>query len=562
MGLAIVLVVPRLVRLFYPEVWIEDDFYLENAYLVSVGMRPYLDFLHVHLPVLEWTAGLYVKLFGASLVSLEFLNQAAIYATSLLVFGLARRAADRPVAVASAILYGFAALVFRYHLYERECFVAPLVVGATILVVEESPSPGGRRTMAITGLLALACAIKLTAAVSVIVLLGYLGVVRRQMGKAIAIGGGVVAAIALLSAFCYWRYGFEFVFQTFLFHFMKGRDTRATVVLYPTLILDILAPLFVLGVIRLLGARLVRGAAGLVLALAVAQYFFFGLLSPTAWGHNYLEGLPFIAVIAGFGLLALYRAIRNLITAERAPRPDWIWAIGGGGLTLICLLMVTPLINENWLHDSVYGFGFVPREEISQIAATVQRATAPTDAVVAPSFISFAANRPQLIRYPELYGAYREAKAVYQRYGFWIARQRLGSVNFFSLISDTAHYWTDPITNAVANRRVKVVVSDSPIQLLPLVLVQPELLANSGYRPNLHTQHYTVWQLEAPSTRQGAANSRSAVNLWPPGNSKWSPDAASLAILGRGLSRSSGPFRSANGLGPKRPSEDSAEPRL
>jgi hypothetical protein len=502
-GLAIVLVVPRLVRVFYPEAWIEDDFYLENAYLVSVGMRPYLDFLHVHFPVLEWASGVYTRLFGASLVSLEFLNGAAIYATSLLVFGLARRAADRPVAFASAILYGFAALVFRYHVYERECFVAPLVVGATILVVDESSSlPTGRRAMAIAGLLALACAIKLTAVVSVIVLIGYLGVVRQRMGKAISIGAAVAAAIALLSAFCYWRYGFEFVFQTFLFHFMKGRDARAAIVLYPTLVLDILAPLFALGVIHLLAARRAKGAAALVLALAVAQYCFFGLLSPTAWGHNYVEGLPFIAIIAGFGLLALYCAIRNLVGAEQASRSDWIWAIGGGLFTLICLLVFTPLINENWLRDSVYGFGFVPREEISRIAATVRRATNPNDVVIAPSFICFEANRPQLIRYPELYGAYREAKAMYQRYGFRTARQRLGAADFFSLISDTAHYWTDQVTEAVAKRRVKVVISDSPIQLLPLVLVQPELLASSGYRPILHTQHYTVWELEGPSTSQ------------------------------------------------------------
>ncbi|HKF30713.1 MAG TPA: glycosyltransferase family 39 protein [Candidatus Binataceae bacterium] len=500
-GLAIVLVVPRLMRFLYPEVWIEDDFYLENAYLVSVGMRPYLDFLHVHFPVLEWAAGLYVKLFGASLVSLGFLNEAVIYTTSLLVFGLARRAADRPVAFASAILYGFASLVFRYHVYERECLVAPLVAGATILVADESSSLSTGRAMTIAGLLALACAIKLTAVVSVVVLIGYLGGVRRRRGSAIAIGAAVVVAIALLSAFCYWRYGFEFVFQTFLFHFMKGRDTRAAIVLYPTLVLDILAPLFALGVIRMLAAGLAKGASGLVLALAAAQYFFFGLLSPTAWGHNYLEGLPFIAVIAGFGLLALYNAIRNLITAELAPRSDWIWAIGGGLLTLICLLIVTPLINENWLRDSVYGFGFVPREEISRIATSVQRATTPNDVVIAPSFICFEANRPQLIRYPEVYGAYREAKAVYQRYGFRIARQRLGSANFFSLIGDTAHYWTDPINDAVARRQVKIVISDSPIQLLPLVLVRPELLASNGYRPILRTEHYTVWELESAPTR-------------------------------------------------------------
>jgi hypothetical protein len=501
MGLAIVLVVPRLARLFYPEVWIEDDFYLENAYLVSVGMRPYLDFIHVHFPVLEWAAGVYIKLFGASLSSLEFLNEAAIYATSLLVFALARRAADRPVAFASAILYGFASLVFRYHVYGRECFVAPLVVGATILVVDERSSLPTGRAMTIAGLLALACAIKLTAIVSVIVLIGYLGVGRRQMRNAIAIGAGIAAAIALLSAFCYWRYGFEFVFQTFIFHFMKGRDARAAIVLYPTLVLDILAPLFALGVIRLLAGKLAKGAAGLVLGLAAAQYFFFGLLSPTAWGHNYLEGLPFIAIVAGFGLLALYSAIGSLITADEPPRSDWIWAIGGGLLVMVCLLLLTPLVNENWLRNSVYGFGFVPHDEISRIAATVRGATHPNDNVIAPSFICFEANRPQLIRYPELYGAYREAKAVYQRDGFWTARQQLGAANFFSLISDTAHYWTDPINDAVAKRQVKIVISDSPIQLLPLVLVRPELLASSGYRPILRTEHYTVWEVESSPSK-------------------------------------------------------------
>ena len=130
----------------------------------------------------------------------------------------------------------------------------------------------------------------------------------------------------------------------------------------------------------------------------------------------------------------------------------------------------------------------------------MRQATTAHDNIIAPSFICFEANRPELIRYPELYGAYREAKAMYQRYGFRIARQRLGTADFFSLISDTAHYWTDKITEAVAKRRVKVVISDSPIQLLPLVLVPPELLASSGYRPVLHTQHYTVWELETPST--------------------------------------------------------------
>src|SRR5258708_30228690 len=93
--LVVVLLVPRVVRMRYHEVWIEDDFYLESAWLVSVGMRPYLDFVHPHMPLLEWLAGCYLKLFGGSHLSIEILNEAAIFASSLLTYALARRVAGR-----------------------------------------------------------------------------------------------------------------------------------------------------------------------------------------------------------------------------------------------------------------------------------------------------------------------------------------------------------------------------------------------------------------------------------------------------------------------------------
>lgn len=65
--LVVILLIPRVLRMLYPEVWVEDDFYLEAAWLMSVGMRPYLDFVHPHMPLLEWIAAGYLKLFGASL---------------------------------------------------------------------------------------------------------------------------------------------------------------------------------------------------------------------------------------------------------------------------------------------------------------------------------------------------------------------------------------------------------------------------------------------------------------------------------------------------------------
>ena len=126
--LVVALLIPRIVRMFYPEVWVEDDFYLESAWFVSAGMRPYLDFVHPHMPLLEWIAAGYIKLFGTSHLSIEILNEAAIFASSLLTYSLARRIAGRPTAILASILYAYSSLVFRYHAYERESFVAPLIL--------------------------------------------------------------------------------------------------------------------------------------------------------------------------------------------------------------------------------------------------------------------------------------------------------------------------------------------------------------------------------------------------------------------------------------------------
>src|SRR5487761_115743 len=131
-ALALMLIAPRVIRLLYPEIWVEDDFYLESAYLVASGMRPYLDFVHPHLPMLEWIAGGLLKIFGASHYRIELLNEAAIYITSVMVFALGARAGGRRAGIAASILYAFSSLVFRYHVYERECFVAPIVAGAAI----------------------------------------------------------------------------------------------------------------------------------------------------------------------------------------------------------------------------------------------------------------------------------------------------------------------------------------------------------------------------------------------------------------------------------------------
>jgi len=471
--------------MFYPEVWVEDDFYLESAWLVSAGMRPYLDFVHPHMPLLEWIAGGYLKLFGASFLSIEILNESAIFATSLLTYSLARRAAGRRAAIAASILYGYSSLVFRYHAYERESFIAPLMLLAAIVTLDDA-MPALRQAAILAIIFFVACAIKLTAVIPFAVMIAFVAVAYRRIAASAVSGAIFALALASLSSLLYWLYGFEFVFQTFVFHFMKGRDPGFGNTVYPGMILDLLMPLFVLGCWRVFVDRIFKRGLILILVTVGAEYAFYGVLSPTAWGHNYLEVIPFIAIVAGIGAA-------ELVAAAQAPRELWQRLAAGGALIVISLLWITPLVNENWLHGSVYGFGFVPRAEIAQLADALRNSSKPDDDVIAPSFVCFAAGRRELIRYPETYGVYREARVEFDRDGFFAARRNLGKMDFFQLITDTRHFWTEQMRAAIGSGKVSAVISDSPIQLLPLVLVPDDYLTQNGFRPVLTTEHFTLW---------------------------------------------------------------------
>ncbi len=510
-ALLIILAIPRLVRLFYPAIWIEDDFYLEAAWLVSAGIPPYVGFVHPHFPLLEYLSAGYLKIFGASHFSIEILNEAAIYATSLLTFKLAARVMTRRAAIGAAILYATSSLVFRYHVYERECFVAPLVLTAAILALEEDESGSSwhRRIGWLALALVAACLIKLTAFIPVAVIVAFIAILQRRWRDAVTLASAIGVGMIIATGFCYAMYGSEFLFQTFIFHFMKGRSDLLSVIAYPLAILDLQLPLFVIGCIAV--RREVRTNCGimLVLAMVAAEYLFFGVLSPTSWGHNFLEPLPFIAIIGGIGVDWMIGQAQMASGRTRdADSQAWIRLAGCALFILISLLWIAPLENENWLRGSVYGFGFVPRDEVSRIGAALHDASRSDEDVLAPAFISFQANRRELIRFPETYGVWREAELEYQRDGFTAARAHLGHEDFFRLIGETAHFWRDPIIKSIQDGKLNAIIPDSPIQLLPLVLPPvllpadfPQLLVDNGFRPTAQTEHYILWQRKRSSER-------------------------------------------------------------
>jgi len=501
--LLIVLLIPRLMRVLYPAIWVEDDFYLEAAWLTSAGLRPYIDFVHPHFPLLEFIAAGYLKVFGASHFSIEILNGAAIYLTSILTFKLAVRVTSRRAAIGGAILYATSSLVFRYHVYERECFVAPLMLAAAIFALDAEPLDSWSRRIGWPALaLIAACLIKLTALIPVAVMVVFIAMVRRRLRDAIALALAVVTALIVATALCYWIYGFEFLFQTFVFHLMKGRSDFLGVMLYPFAILDIQLPLFVIGCVAL--GRRIRNSPGLILifTMIAAEYFFYGLLSPTAWAHNYLEVLPFITIVGGIGVDWIIGGARSLSRGvDREDSRPGLRRVGCAVFFIVSIIFIAPLKNENWIQGSVYGFGYVPLEEVVLIGAGLHEATGPDDDVVAPAFICFQANRRELIRFPETYGVLLEAELQYQRDGLVAARRHLGQQNFFSLIAQTAHFWRDPIIASIQNGKLAAVIPDSPIQLLPLVLPPvllppafPNVLVDNGFQPTLPTEHFMLWR--------------------------------------------------------------------
>jgi hypothetical protein len=486
------LAIPRIIRMLYPQIWIEDDFYLESAFLVSRGMRPYLDFVHPHLPLLEWIAAIYLKLFGANHRSFEFLNEAMLYAASVLTYRLGLRITSRSAAAAGALTFACASLVFRYHVYERECFIAPMLVWCALVSIDESISPR-RQAIAIGAIAAFSGAIKLTSAVSIAAILGYLAFARRRIGVAVAAGAGAALALGLFSIALYARYGYDFAFQVFLFHFFKGRSNLLERLLYPMAILDWILPVMLVGFACMFTGREKIRARALIVALVAANYAFYSFLSPTAWAHNFIEVLPFISIVAGVGIARMAEIVRESVVGPDNKRPEIMKLAGIAILAVICVVGLPFTERESWLRGSVYGFGFIDRSEVARLADAIRAHSGPDDEIIAPAFAAFEANRVMAVRFPETYGVYRAARKSIDEIGFSRARSEMGNSDFADLIARTATYWTSIMRKSVEDKRASVVVNDSPLQLVALVRFPDSELSAHGYQPVARTEHYVVW---------------------------------------------------------------------
>lgn len=430
----VAIAVPRIARIAYPELVIEDDFYLQNAFLVSAGDRPYLDFTLNHFPLLEYALAGLIRIFGPSVGLAEYVTQACVAFNTAAVLIIASRLCDRRAGLAAAALYSCSALVFKYHLFEREFFTsACMAAGLYCWLFMRSSRLGP----ALTGcLFALAAILKLTSGVffCAIVLWAFLLKRRRECAWMLAVFVSLLAGCTLL---CVALYGREFIFQVFIFHFMKGcRSLPGRIECFVentdfTVFAGLLGFFFY-------RARAHAESWNLIRLLTAACPVFFVFFSSTVWPHNLLEMLMFSSLLGGAYIRTL-PGVLAAVVGKPAPRiKSSVGMLAGAAAVAGVFVFVQPWTIEgaDKRMSNTYGFGFVARRDISEAVQFVAAHTRDCDYICCPvPLIAYASARRKLIHYWESAGVELWVQRQIARDGLWRTWRRAAAIRFVDLIS-------------------------------------------------------------------------------------------------------------------------------
>ncbi len=503
------LALPRLARLLYPQIWIEDESYLNGAFMMARGWMPYRDFPLPHLPALELMMAAVFKVAPISIRTAEAVSALAALAGSVMVFAIGveltgtRQGRSEDLhyeygtGVCAAIIFATSALLFRYHLFEREVFDVVPVLVAVWMVERGAAAPSAARAANTAGLktcpasavvmgalVALAMAIKLTAVAALVALaLQLLFTGRRR--AAIVMTATAVGLVGLLSLALAAAFGRDFIVQVIVFRLVHATfPSLATKIDEMRLTLDLGLAAGAAGVVWLAWTGRARRWAGPLLQLASGLVFLV-LLNPTYWAHTGIELLPWLALSGG--------ALVAAIPARRTPA--MVCAAGA----IAMLVYVAPFHNLNWEagDGSTYGFGYRDRHEILA-AADYVRAHSQGDALVAtPPIIAFAANRREVVPYGEVAGEIDEITAIVRRDGYLAAlgSDDLRGRTFWDSVQASRDRMAPAIDAALGARRIAVVIDDSQDDLFPVPMVtfSQEQLERAGYQLGSVWPHYEAW---------------------------------------------------------------------
>lgn len=508
----------------------EDEWYLNGAFLLSRGAMPYRDFPLPHLPLLEALLAAIFAVAPIAIRTAEVVTAVAALAGSVLVLRIGDRLAGRAAGTAASLLFATSGLLFRYHVFEREVFdVVPALLAVWVTI-----HPSGRRDVpgkqspawlsapasraAVIGiLLAIAMAIKLTAFAAFAAVVLYLAVERRRL-EAWVVAATAIGAIAAVSLTFVAAFGTDFVVQVFVFRLVHASFPSLGVKLNEMrYTLDLAFAIGLAGLVFIAWTGRTRAWLAVVLQLG-SGFLFLVLLNATYWAHTGIELLPWLALAGGALVAAVAGRLpvldaagarrasagRSRVRSEKVsrrsgePRNRMPALICAGGAVLL-VLFVSPVRNLNWEagDGSTYGFGYRDRSEVARLASFVREHTAADGRVATPPLIAFAANRRELVPYAELAGDIGELTDAVRRDGYVaaISGSPLRTRTFWEGVEASRERIAPQVDTAVAARRVGAVINYSADDLfpVPLIDVAQEKLEASGYELGLITSHYEVW---------------------------------------------------------------------
>lgn len=498
----IVLVVPRVLRFFHPAVNLEDSPYLDAVSCMARGLKPHIDFVYTHIPFPEVVLTILCKLFGVSYRVTETVSAVTVTITALLIFVIARRIQSKRAGVVSALLYAWHPLIFNYHLFEKEIYEALLACLLGVFFIREekreriSESEEGKTfsTKSIKVLYpALLCFLgyitKLDFSFLVGALLFYIAMVEKKPIKAFLILFIFVSLAALHTLISFHFFGWEFLKQIYLFHFLKGSESSQGIKLLKWLAgSGWLAVPGVFGFVFLKSASL-RHRLYLILWLA-APLFFFSLVTDTLWFHNVINVLPPLSVLAGLyidGTIGLLRGKDALCGGGREAK-------GFFYLVLFSLLLwaASIVLSVLWFAKIDFGFQGASRRETREVSKIVKNVTSFDAVIIAPAIISAQANRTELIHNREVAPVYWWVMRRVEDVGFTAARKEVSAIHFRALSEKAAHLWLDETNEKIAAGAVSLVVGE----LIPGYYSfnpKAEDMERYGYRRIYQGDSYVVW---------------------------------------------------------------------
>ena len=145
-------------------------------------------------------------------------------------------------------------------------------------------------------------------------------------------------------------------------------------------------------------------------------------------------------------------------------------------------------------HD---GFGYRDRREIDAVAGYVRAHTDPQALVATPPIIAFAADRRELVPYPEIAGTVDELTDAVRRRGYLAALtdRDLRARVLLGRGRASRERIAPQIASALKDRRLGALINDSPDDLMPIqfIAVPQAALEADGYQLESAFPHYDVW---------------------------------------------------------------------